>query len=63
MEKVNKSVPLPGGKIPKPLLQGFCMDLIAELAKEAKFDYEIYMHKSYGGMVEELKKKVAFFSA
>ena len=38
------------------------MDLIEELSKEANFDYEIYLQKSYGGMVEELKKKVTLLS-
>jgi len=55
-------MPLPTGRVPKNLLQGFCMDLIKELSKEANFDYEIYLHKSYGGMVEELKKKVTLLA-
>jgi len=38
------------------------MDLIKELSKEANFDYEIYLHKTYGGMVDELKKKVTFLA-
>ncbi|KAK2574078.1 Glutamate receptor 2 [Acropora cervicornis] len=57
VEEVNKSVQLPAGKIPKGLLHGFCIDLIEALSKEAKFDYDIYLHHSYVGMVEELKKK------
>ena len=55
-------MPLPTGRIPKNLLQGFCMDLITELSKEANFDFEIYLHKSYAGMVEELKKKVTLLA-
>ena len=58
MEKVNTSVPLPAGKIPKGLLHGFCIDLIEALSQQAKFNYDIYLHHSYSGMVEELKKKV-----
>lgn len=62
VEKVNESMQLPTGRVPKNLLQGFCMDLIKELSKEANFDYEIYLHKSYGGMVEELIKKVTLLA-
>ncbi|XP_068679822.1 glutamate receptor ionotropic, kainate 2-like isoform X2 [Montipora foliosa] len=57
VEKVNTSVPLPAGKIPKGLLHGFCIDLIEALSQQAKFNYDIYLHHSYSGMVEELKKK------
>ena len=58
MQAVNISVPLPAGRIPKKLLQGFCIDLIEELSKIAKFDYDIYLHESYDGMVNELKQQV-----
>ena len=58
VQKVNISSPLPTGEIPKELLQGFCIDLIEALSKHAKFHYKIYLHQSYGGLVEELKKKV-----
>ncbi|XP_073257568.1 glutamate receptor 2-like [Porites lutea] len=64
VEKVNESVRLPkvGKKVPKTLLQGFCIDLIEELSKLAKFEYDIYLDKNYDGLVEELtqqKKDIA----
>ena len=59
---MNESVTLPTGKIPKELLQGFCMDLIEELSKLAKFKYDIYLDKNYDGVVEELIHKVVYIS-
>lgn len=60
---MNASVPLPtSGKIPRKLLQGFCIDLIEELSKLANFKYEIYLQQSgYAGMVQELKDKVGIY--
>lgn len=59
VEKVNESVRLPKGVIvPKTLLQGFCIDLIEELSKLAKFEYDIYLDKNYDGLVEELTQQV-----
>lgn len=61
---MNESVKLPevGIIVPKTLLQGFCMDLIEELSKLAKFEYDIYLDKNYDGLVEELTQQVVFFS-
>ena len=59
VEKVNESVRLPKvGIVPKTLLQGFCIDLIEELSKLAKFEYDIYLDKNYDGLVEELTQQV-----
>lgn len=63
VEKVNESVRLPKGDIvPKTLLQGFCIDLIEELSKLAKFEYDIYLDKNYDGLVEELTQQVVYVS-
>lgn len=59
---MTESVTLPTGKVPKELLQGFCMDLIEELSKLAKFKYDIYLDKNYDGVVEELIHKVVYIS-
>ena len=63
VEKVNESVRLRKGDIvPKTLLQGFCIDLIEELSKLAKFEYDIYLDKNYDGLVEELTQQVVYVS-
>lgn len=63
VEKVNESVRLPkAGIVPKTLLQGFCIDLIEELSKLAKFEYDIYLDKNYDGLVEELTQQVVYVS-
>lgn len=63
VEKVNESVRLPKDDIvPKTLLQGFCIDLIEELSKLAKFEYDIYLDKNYDGLVEELTQQVVYVS-
>lgn len=64
VEKVNESVRLPkvGKKVPKTLLQGFCIDLIEELSKLAKFEYDIYLDNNYDGLVEELTQQVVYVS-
>lgn len=63
VEKMNESVRLPKvGIVPKTLLQGFCIDLIEELSKLAKFEYEIYLDKNYDGLVEELTQQVVYVS-
>ena len=65
MEIVNKSAKLEdlAGKVSEGVLQGFLVDVIEELSKEAKFDYEIYLRSdgSYSNVIEELKKQVKFF--
>ena len=44
-------------------LQGFLIDLIKELSKEAKFDYELYLRKDskYQNMIDELERQVLNF--
>lgn len=65
MEIVNKSAKLEdlAGKVSEGVLQGFLVDVIEELSKEAKFDYEIYLRSdgSYSNVIEELKKQVKTF--
>lgn len=62
MEIVNKSVKVEdlAGKVSEGDLQGFLIDVIHELSKEAKFDYEIFLRSdgSYSNVIEELKNQV-----
>ena len=62
MEIKNKSLKLEdiAGKIKDGDLQGFLIDLIKELAKEAKFNYEIYLRSDtkYQKMIDELIRQV-----
>ena len=62
MEITNKSVKLAdiAGKVKDGDLQGFLIDLIKELSKEAKFDYDIYLRPDtkYQNMIDELKRQV-----
>ena len=65
MEIVNKSVKVEdlAGKVSEGDLQGFLIDVIKELSKEAKFDYEIFLRRdgSYANVIEELKNQVNIF--
>lgn len=65
MEIVNKSAKIEdvAGKVSEGVLQGFLIDVIEELSKEAKFDYEIYLRSdgSYSNVIEELKNQVNVF--
>lgn len=62
MEITNKSAKLKdvAGKVKDGDVQGFLIDLIRELAKEAKFKYEIYLRgdTKYQNMIDELKEQV-----
>lgn len=66
MEKVNKSSKLVdlAGKVSKGDLQGFLIDVIDELSKEAQFDYDIYLRpdRKYAKMIEELKNQVKSYT-
>lgn len=61
VEKVNKSSKLVdlAGKVSKGDLQGFLIDVIDELSKEAQFDYDIYLRpdRKYANVIEELKNQ------
>lgn len=65
MEIVNKSAKIEdvAGKVSEGVLQGFLIDVIEELSKEAKFEYEIYLRSdgSYSKVIEELKNQVNIF--
>lgn len=62
MEITNKSAKLKdvAGKVKEGDVQGFLIDLIRELAKEANFKYEIYLRgdTKYQNMIDELKEQV-----
>ena len=63
MERVNKSAKLEdiAGKITGDnVLQGFLIDVIKEVSKEAKFEYEIYLRgdSKYSDVIEELIDQV-----
>ena len=61
VERVNKSVTLKElvGKVSDGVLQGFLIDVIKELSKEANFDYEIHLSKKgYAGVIDQLKNQV-----
>ena len=62
MEMTNESAKLQdvAGKVKDGDVQGFLIDLIRELAKEANFEYEIYLRSDtkYQNMIDELKQQV-----
>ena len=69
MEPINDSIKKLQGLVKVESLQGFCIDLIKELAKDMKFKYNIILTKGYGsqvkkgrwdGMVGQLVEKVGF---
>ena len=66
MEKVNKSSKLVdlAGKVSKGDLQGFLIDVIDELSKEAQFEYDIYLRpdRKYANVIEELKNQVKSYT-
>ena len=66
VEKVNKSSKLVdlAGKVSKGDLQGFLIDVIDELSKEAQFDHDIYLRpdRKYAKMIEELKNQVKSYT-
>ncbi|KAM7434376.1 hypothetical protein ABFA07_015550 [Porites harrisoni] len=61
VEITNKSAKLKdvAGKVKDGDVQGFLIDLIRELAKEANFKYEIYLRgdTKYQNMIDELKEQ------
>lgn len=61
VEAVNKSIKLEdlAGKVTEGVLQGFLIDVIHELSKEAKFEYDIYLRpdRKYANVIEELKNQ------
>ena len=64
MEIKNKSLKREdvAGKVKDGVLQGFLIDLIKALAKEAHFEYDIYLRSDsgYQNMIDELTKQVTY---
>lgn len=64
VEIKNKSLNLEdvAGKVMDGDLQGFLIDLIKELAKEAKFEYDLYLRSDtkYQTMIDELTRQVRY---